>query len=139
MSEYFTATNVAIVLSLLASFYALLKTIAPKTKTTADDKVVELVEKARPWVSQFGGLIWSFVEQMANTGKIEKLNKASEYMKIIRESFKQAFSADMPEALNGDAELIAKGLSAIEKLEKGVTLNPTPARDEVKSTSRPII
>jgi hypothetical protein len=124
--ELFTVTNVALGISLIASLYALLKTIAPKTKTTADDKVVEFVERARPWVFNFASLSWSIVESLASTGKIDKLNKYSKYMDILREGFEGAFGEKMPKALEADAQFMAQGLSAMDKLEREVSQNPQP-------------
>lgn len=132
MSEYITPANVAIVISLLASLYAVLKTIAPKTKTTVDDDIVAFVDKARPWVRDFSGPIWALVEQLQKAGKIDKLNKYGEYMSILREAFKDAFGKELPEALETDAKLMAQGLSAADKLAKVETVNPTSGLGAVK-------
>lgn len=132
MSEYITPANVAIVISLLVSLYAMLKTIAPKTKTTVDDDLVAFVEKARPWVRDFAAPIWAVVEQLQKAGKIEKLNKYGEYMSVFREAFKEAFGKEMPEALETDAKLMAQGLSAADKIAKEVALNPIRGLDAAK-------
>lgn len=124
MLEYFTVGNVALVVSLIASFYALLKTMAPKTQSTADDKALELIDRARPWIFSFSSLAWSIVESLSKSGKIDKLTKFSEYMRILKEGFEQAFGKEMPMALESDAQLIAQGLSAAEKLDKVNSLNP---------------
>lgn len=132
MSEYITPANVAIFISLIASIYAVLRTIAPKTKTTVDDDIVAFVEKARPWVRDFAGPIWALVEQLQKAGKIEKLNKYGEFMSILRESFKDSFGKELPEELEADAKLMAQGLSAADKLAKEVSVNPTPGMDAAK-------
>lgn len=132
MSEYLTPANVAIVISLLASLYAVLKTIAPKTKTTVDDDVVATVEKGRAWVRDYAAPIWSIVEQLQKAGKLKKVNKLDEYMSIFREAFQEAHNKEMPEALEADAKLMAQGLSAADKLAKVETVNPTSGLGAVK-------
>lgn len=141
MSEYLTPANVAIVISLLMSLYSVIKTIAPKTKTTIDDSIVSVVEKGRPWVRDFAFPIWSLVEQLFNQGKILKNSKNGEYLAIFREGFKQAFGQDMPKELETDAQLLAQGLSAADKLEKQAVLpgqsvtpvlNPPLSQDAAK-------
>lgn len=132
MSEYITPANVAIVISLLTSIYAILRTIAPRTKTTIDDDIVAFIDKARPWVHDFSGPIWALIEQLHKAGKIEKLNKFGEYMSVFREAFKDAFGKEMPEELEADAKLMARSLSAADKLSKSVAVNPQSSLDAVK-------
>lgn len=132
MSEYITPANVAIVVALVTSLVAILRTIAPKTKTTVDDDIVAFIDKARPWVYDFSGPIWSLVEQLYKSGKIDKLNKYGEFMSILREGFKDAFGRELPEALESDARLMAQGLSAADKLSKSVAVNPQSSLDAVK-------
>lgn len=132
MSEYLTPANVAIVVSLIMSLYAILKAVAPKTKTTVDDDVVAFIDKARPWVRDFAGPIWALVEQMQKAGKLDKLNKYGEFMSILRDGFKDAFGKELPEALEVDAKLMAQGLSAADKLSKAVTVNPQSSLDAAK-------
>lgn len=132
MSEYLTPANVAIVISLVMSLYAILKAVAPKTKNTIDDSVVAFVEKGRPWVRDFSGPIWALVEQLHKAGKIDKLNKYGEYMWILRDAFKDAFGKELPEALEVNAKLMAQGLSAADKLSKSVAVNPPSSLDAVK-------
>ncbi len=132
MSEYLTPANLAIAISLFASIYAVLKTIAPQTKTTVDDDIVSFIDKGRAWVQSYGFPIWSVVEQLEKAGKIQRLSKYGEYMSIFREAFKSAFGKEMPEELETDAELMAKGLSAADKLAKEVSANPTQGLDAAK-------
>ncbi|GEM_PF-1698178 len=137
MSEYLTPANVAIAISLLASLYAVLKTIAPKTKTTIDDDIVAFVERARPWVRDFAFPVWSLVEQLQKQGKILKNGKYGEYITLLRDAFKQAYGRDMPKALEVDAQLMAQGLSAADKLAKEEPAsipigNPTSSQDAAK-------
>ena len=132
MSEYLTPANMAIAISLLASLYAVLKTIAPKTKTTVDDDVVATVEKGRAWVRDYAAPIWSIVEQLQKAGKLKKVNKLDEYMSIFREAFQEAHNKEMPEALEADAKLMAQGLSAADKLAKVETVNPMSGLGAVK-------
>ncbi len=138
MDRVFTVSNVAILTSFVMSLYAVLKNIAPKTKTEVDDKIVNLVEKARPWVYNFASITWTIVENMGKSGKVDKLQKYSEYMNILRDGFKQAYGEEMPQALESDAQLIAQGLSAAEKLDKVNSLNPTaPAKAKEASALKP--
>lgn len=132
MSEYITPANAAIIVALLASLFAILRTIAPKTKTTVDDDIVAFIDKARPWVRDFSGPIWALVEQLHKAGKVDKLNKYGEYMSILRDAFKDAFGKELPEALETDAKLMAQGLSAADKLSKAVAANPQLSLDAVK-------
>jgi hypothetical protein len=152
MSEYLTPANVAIAVSLLMALYSLIKTIAPKTKTTIDDDIVAFVERARPWVRDFAGPVWALVEQLQKQGKILKNGKYGEYLTILRDAFKQTYGQDMPKALEVDAQLMAQGLSAADKLvkesvvlptgtpitsvtgtePKGYSFNPTPSQDAAK-------
>ncbi|PKL44334.1 MAG: hypothetical protein CVV41_06765 [Candidatus Riflebacteria bacterium HGW-Riflebacteria-1] len=132
MSEYLTPANVAIVVSLIMSLYAILKAVAPKTKTTIDDSIVALVEKGRPWVRDYAYPIWALVEQLQKAGKLDKLNKYGEFMSILRDGFKDAFGKELPEALEVDAKLMAQGLSAADKLSKAVTVNPQSSLDAAK-------
>jgi hypothetical protein len=141
MSEYLTPANVAILISVLMSLYAILKTIAPKTKTTVDDDIVAFVEKARPWVRDFAFPVWSLVEQLQKQGKILKNGKYGEYITILRDAFRQSFGKEMPKALETDAQLLAQGLSAADKLSKeslplAATIppveNPTSSQDAAK-------
>lgn len=132
MSQYITPANMVIVISLIASLFAVLKSIAPKTKTTVDDDVVAFVEKTRPWVRDYAYPVWALVEQAQKSGKIQVLNKYGEYISILREAFKDAFGQEMPEALEVDAKLMAQGLSAAEKLTKAVTVNPIQGLNAAK-------
>lgn len=132
MSEYITPANAAIVVALVTSFIAILRTIAPRTKTTIDDDIVAIIDKGRSWVRDYAFPIWSAVEQLEKAGKIERLNKYGEYMSVFREAFKSAFGKEMPEELETDAELMARGLSAADKLSKSVTVNPQSSLDAAK-------
>lgn len=138
MDRIFTVSNVAILVSLVMSLYAVLKSVAPKTKTEVDDKIVSLIEKARPWVYNFASLAWTIVETLGKSGQIDKLQKYSEYMNILKDGFMQAYGEEMPPALESDAQLIAQGLSAAEKLDKMNSLNPTaPAKAKEVSVLKP--
>ncbi len=138
MEKILTVSNVAILASFAMSIYAVLKNIAPKTKTEVDDKIVNLIEKTRPWVYNFASLAWTIVENMGKSGKINKFQKYSEYINILKDGFKQAYGEEMPPALESDAQLIAQGLSAAEKLDKVNSLNPTvPAKAKEASVLKP--
>jgi hypothetical protein len=138
MTEYLTPANLAIAVSLLTSLYALLRTIAPHTKTTVDDNIVAFVEKNRPWVRDFAWQVWSLVEELQRQGKILKGGKYGEYITILRDYFKKTHGREMPAELEADAELMAKGLSAADKLDKetGIRVlpvaNPISSQDKVK-------
>ncbi len=132
MSEYIAPANVAIIIALVTSAVAILRTIAPRTKTTIDDDIVAFIDKARPWVHDFSGPIWALIEQLHKAGKIEKLNKFGEYMSVFREAFKDAFGKEMPEELEADAKLMARSLSAADKLTRPEPINPQSSLDAVK-------
>jgi len=136
MSEYLTSANISIAISLIMSLYAILKTMAPKTKTTLDDDLVVLVEKGRPWVRNFALPVWSLVEQLFSQGKILKNSKYGEYLSIFREAFKQTYGKEMPKELEVDAQLMAQGLSAADKLGKDTLAvpvsNPPSSQDAAK-------
>ena len=118
MLEYLTPANVAIVVSLMMSAFAVLKVVAPKTKTTVDDDIVAFVEKARPWVRDFALPAWALVEQLQKQGKILKGGKYDEYLTVLRDAFAASFGRALPKELEVDAQLMAQGLSAAEKLQK---------------------
>lgn len=101
--------TVGIVITILLAIYGALKAIAPKTQTTADDRLVERLEAAKEWAERLAPHVWAVVEVLAASGAINKdsLSKAEEFAKRMETAQKS------PETV---AATIAAGLSAADKL-----------------------
>ena len=128
MPDYINPTTVSIAVTFITAIYALIRTMAPKTQTKLDDNFVSLVEKGRVTVNQFALPIWAVVEEMQKSGKISQKSKFGEYLGMFRDLFRRTHGADMPKELEAEAETLAAGISASDKLQKKTLLSKEPAQ-----------
>jgi len=108
----------------------IIRTVAPLTATTADDKAVAAIDSARAWSLQQAPHIWAVVEQMAAIGAIPKAQKAAEFLLRLKAAYAAAVGTALPAAAIAEAQTVAAGLSAGAKLptvSEAVPVNPQPA------------
>ncbi len=138
IKEFFTVQNMTAIFALLTALYAVLKTAAPRTRTSLDDKIVASADRFKYWIREYAPLAWAIAEQLCNSGKIAKLDKYAEYLKILKEAFHKSFGTAMTAETESEAALQAQGLSAVDKLQKAAAANPsTPAGGKEASKSQP--
>lgn len=123
MPEFINPTNVSILISLIMSVIAVLRTIAPVTKTTVDDDLVAFVDKSKATVRKLSLPIWAVIEEMEKAGKISKKAKYGEYLTMFRDFFRRTFGKEMPKEAEAEASILAAGYSASDKLQKKTLQN----------------
>lgn len=130
-----TTENITLILTLLLIAERVLRAVAPSTQTTIDDEAVKGIDKARGWARSMAPAIYAVVEQLAASGKIAKAEKAQVFLTQLAEAYHRVEGAPLPNQAHAEAEVLAKGLAAADKLAlpAPATLNP----DNVASLGNP--
>ena len=111
-----TTENITLLLTLLLIAERVLRAVAPATQTTVDDEAVKGIDKAREWARTMAPAIYAVVEQLAATGKIAKAEKAKVFLNQLAEAYHRVEGAALPDQAHAEAEVLAKGLAAADKL-----------------------
>lgn len=116
--------NLTLAITLLLLADRILRTLAPITATPLDDEAVKAVDKAKDWARTMSPAIYAIVEQLAATGKIPKADKAQAFFVELAEAYRRSTGNSLPAQAHAEAEILAKGLAAADKMAKG---NPQTA------------
>lgn len=101
--------------------------IAPRTKTTVDDKIVSGIN----WALQHAQGVFNIVDDLTAAGLI-KTSKTEAFRKELQAQYRKVYGKDLPEAAVSAAENIAAGLAAedhnIKRLAASVNPQLPPAQ-----------
>jgi hypothetical protein len=122
-----------VVLYFIGAVVFFLRKIAPLTATDLDDRAVATWDAWRSWVFRMCPHFWNIVEELYLAGLLQKGGKLDDYRTRLGLAFSAAFGSEMPESLLKDAEALAAGLSAKDRIERklreqmfGVPVPETP-------------
>lgn len=94
------------------SLIAVLRVVAPLTKTTRDDDAVAALDKGKAWVSTKAPILWAGIEV---AGKLNALPagaaKGIWYLEQIRRAYFEAHKSEIPKELEALAQKIAADIS----------------------------
>jgi hypothetical protein len=124
--DQLTPTNIVLALVLLEMAVRLLRSIAPKTATKADDEALAGLDVAIGWAHAAAPHLWAIVEAAAAQGAIPKAQKAAQFALMIKAEYQRQSGKALPAAAEAAAQLAAQGLSASEKLARSVPASDVP-------------
>lgn len=117
----FLSNNLDTVLLIALLGFKLLEFVAPKTSTTADDKIVSAIN----WALQHSNSIFNIIEDLSAVGVI-KTSKAEAFREKLNEQYQKVNGKPLPQQAIAVAETIAAGLAAEDHNMKrlAATVNP---------------
>jgi hypothetical protein len=123
MNEYLNAANLALAVSLALACERILRAVAPITKTEFDDNLVREIDKAREWARTAAPVFYAVVEQVREGNLWSTGLKKQTFDAEIAKAFEAIHGKPMPAQALMEAQVVAKGLAAADKL----TANPPKA------------
>lgn len=102
----FLSRNLDTVLLIALLGFRLLEFIAPKTATTADDKVVSAIN----WALAHANSVFNIVEDLSAAGLIKVKTEA--FREELQKQYRKVYGKDLPQQAVSAAENIAAGLAA---------------------------
>jgi len=123
MSEYLTLQNMTTLITVLLTLEMILRRVAPMTTTDLDDKALIEIDKAKSWAVSMAPAVYAIIEGLAKSGKIPAASKAQAFAAELAQAYQKANGAPLPAQAHAEAETVARGLAAADKL----TVNPPPA------------
>lgn len=119
----FLSRNLDTVLLIILLAFKLLEYIAPKTATTADDKVVSAIN----WALAHANSVFNIVEDLNAAGLVKVKTEA--FREELQKQYRKVYGKDLPQQAVSAAENIAAGLAAEDHNVKriAVAANPQPA------------
>jgi hypothetical protein len=118
----FTALGMAVVLVRM-----ILEWLAPRTKTTLDDRALEAVKAAqqtastaKAFIEDNAGSVWGIVEQMKESGLIKPDGRLGKFLDEIEKAYQEATGQSLTPEERLEA---AKEAVAISKADKAVRPN----------------
>ena len=111
---------VKIVVALLA-VERIIRAIAPLTKSTFDDRIVDGLSSARKWVHRVAPHLWAVVEALTQTGIIKggSAAKAKEFRERLEKAYAMAYAGEkLPTVVAEEGGIVAAGLSAADKINR---------------------
>jgi hypothetical protein len=133
MPEWMTGQNLTTVVVVLLALWEAFKAIAPKTATKIDDNIVDAVGDAKEWARGSSPHAWAIAELLAAQGAIPKAQKSAAFALKLREAYIEATGKVLPDKALKEAELVAAGLSASDKLNR----LPAPSAIAIPSDPQP--
>lgn len=120
----FLSKNIDTVLLLALMGFKLLEVVAPKTATTADDKIVSGIN----WALQHANSIFNIVEDLSAVGLI-KVGKTEAFREELQKQYQKVYGKPLPQQAISAAENIAAGLAAEDHNVKRLAaqINPQSA------------
>ena len=120
----FLSRNLDTVLLIALLGFKLLEFIAPKTATTADDKIVSAVN----WALSHANGVFNIIEDLTAAGLI-KSSKVEAFREELQNQYRKVYGKDLPQQAVSAAENIAAGLAAEDHNVKRIaaSVNPQPA------------
>lgn len=127
--EYLTIENITALFTALLVLERVLRAVAPLTKTTVDDGIVEKIDSGRNFIRRYSASAWAIVEGLEKSGIIKKTDKIGKFISTLEEAYKAAEGQELSASAKVESKLIAAGMSAAAKLPfaspKSLTI-PTP-------------
>jgi len=119
----FLSRNLDTVLLIALLGFKLLEFIAPKTATTADDKIVSAIS----WALAHANSVFNIVEDLSAAGLIKVKTEA--FREELQKQYRKVYGKDLPQQAVSAAENIAAGLAAEDHNVKRIaaSVNPQPA------------
>ena len=120
----FLSKNLDTVLLLALMGFKLLEFVAPKTATTADDKIVSGIN----WALAHANSIFNIVEDLSAVGLI-KTGKTEAFREELQKQYQKVYGKPLPQQAISAAENIAAGLAAEDHNVKRLAaqINPQSA------------
>jgi hypothetical protein len=122
----FLSRNLDTVLLIALLGFKLLEFIAPKTATTADDKVVSAVN----WALAHANSVFNIVEDLEAAGLVKVKTEA--FREELQKQYRKVYGKELPQQAVNAAENIAAGLAAedhnVKRLAATVNPQPVPAQ-----------
>lgn len=115
MEKYLTPDNIQYVLIFGTWFVYAIKKMVQRTDTKRDDQILSEIEKAYSWVSSFAPKAFFLIEKLAKAGRFSKLEKAMEYIRLIRTEYEKQHNKPLPKQIETIANIYAQGQAAIDK------------------------
>lgn len=119
----FLSRNLDTVLLIALLGFKLLEFIAPKTATTADDKIVSAVN----WALNHANGVFNIVEDLSAAGLVKVKTEA--FREELQKQYRKVYGKELPQQAVSAAENIAAGLAAEDHNVKRIaaSVNPQPA------------
>lgn len=118
MPDWMTTDNVTLALVVLMVLERILRAVAPRTETKIDDRILAGFDDARDWAEDMAPHLWAIVEALAAQGAIPKAQKAALFGMQLKETYHKATGKLLPDGAVAQAETVAAGLSASDKLTR---------------------
>jgi hypothetical protein len=91
------------------SLIAILRVVAPLTKTPKDDEALAALDRGRVWISTKAPILWASVEVAAKIGSLPaSVSKAVYFLELLKKSWSDAHQSEIPK----DLEMIAQRIAA---------------------------
>ena len=133
MEQYLTADNIQYAMIVGTWLVYIIKKIVQWTPTKKDDEILAALEKDYAWVQGFAPKAFFLVEELAKTGRLPRLNKAVEFIRLLRDEYNKQHAKPLPKALETIANLYAQGKAALDK----VNLMKDAIEAKIKGTISP--
>jgi len=117
----FLSRNLDTVLLIALLGFKLLEFIAPKTATTADDKVVSAVN----WALSHANGVFNIIEDLTAAGLL-KSSKVEAFREELQKQYRKVYGKDLPQQAVSAAENIAAGLAAEDHNVKRIAVSVNP-------------
>jgi len=114
--EYLTADNIQYAMIAATWIIYAAKKLIQMTATKRDDALLAEIERGYEWVQGFAPKAFFLVEELAKTGKLPKLEKACEFIRLVRDTYLKEQGKPLPKSLETAANIYAQGKAAIDKV-----------------------
>ena len=127
-SKFLSVENVVFLFGALGWLFfivvSLLRVVAPRTSTTADDEALKKLE----WLQNNAPLAFAKVKYLHESKQLpDGVDRITEYFIRLGEAFGAAFNTGnnlLPDSLKPAAKLIADGMHAANKIAENPTQSP---------------
>lgn len=114
--EYLTVDNIQYTMIVLTWVIYLGKKLIETTTTKRDDEMLAELERGYEWIQGFAPKAFVLVEELAKTGRLPKVQKALEFMRLCRDTYQKTQGKPLPKAIESAANIYAQGKAALDKV-----------------------
>lgn len=114
--EYLTSDNIQYAMIVATWVIYIGKKLIQMTATKKDDALLAELERGYEWIQGFAPKAFFLVEELAKTGKLPKLEKACEFIRLVRDTYLKEQGKPLPKGLETVANIYAQGKAAIDKV-----------------------
>ena len=116
MEQYLTSDNIQYALILLTWLVYAAKKIIQMTATKRDDEILAEIEQGYDWIQAFAPKAFVLVDELAKTGRLPKVQKAVEFLRMCRDTYQKTRGKPLPKAVETIANIYAQGKAALDKV-----------------------